>query len=372
MFGVTGQQPDFTNLGKLDWEPQSSTEKVISGPMEDSGPDIFIDKSVLTALQEVSQKAENLEGFLGGQLVFSRFRPMLIVEHLYFYPLTSSRRQLDAEHINTAKDFFAEELPEVKLLGWFSMRSHKELGLSTHDQLLMQMFFGDHWQIAMLVDKQTGDCTVYSWQNGVLHPSRRVRTVETRIVDELRETTQEAAAAAEPALMSKQPSGARKLLWGKVVVGIVLLVFLAAAVTSFLLRQEVPQPAGILSSQVNESTLHPEQSSRPPTVIVEVDDGSSISQRDSSSSQIRDGPSSQAERAAEPIVSITAVASDVLSPNVVEYRVVSGDTLWEISKRFLGDGYRYEEIMRANPQITDPHRLVEGMILLIPIDSDFR
>ena len=55
------------------------------------------------------------------------------------------------------------------------------------------------------------------------------------------------------------------------------------------------------------------------------------------------------------------------SGETVEYTVVRGDTLWKISRRFLGKGSRYKEIQAANPGI-DPAKLMPGQTLLIPVD----
>ena len=55
------------------------------------------------------------------------------------------------------------------------------------------------------------------------------------------------------------------------------------------------------------------------------------------------------------------------SGEMIEYTVVRGDTLWKISRRFLGKGSRYKEIQAANPGI-DPAKILPGQTLLIPVD----
>lgn len=52
-------------------------------------------------------------------------------------------------------------------------------------------------------------------------------------------------------------------------------------------------------------------------------------------------------------------------PNTSGYTVRSGDTLWEIAQRELGDGARWQEIAQASG-ITDPNRLQIGQQLTIP------
>ncbi len=51
----------------------------------------------------------------------------------------------------------------------------------------------------------------------------------------------------------------------------------------------------------------------------------------------------------------------------INYIVRSGDTLWDIAQRYLGDGNRYKEIMQANGLTSD--RIYPGQILKIPTNS---
>lgn len=55
--------------------------------------------------------------------------------------------------------------------------------------------------------------------------------------------------------------------------------------------------------------------------------------------------------------------SDLTKPKT--YTVVSGDTLWAISKRFLGDGNRYKEIAALN-KISNANYIYVGQVINIP------
>ena len=52
------------------------------------------------------------------------------------------------------------------------------------------------------------------------------------------------------------------------------------------------------------------------------------------------------------------------------HTVVSGDTLWAISKTYYGKGGRYMEIFEANkPMLKHPDKIYVGQVLRIPADN---
>jgi len=51
------------------------------------------------------------------------------------------------------------------------------------------------------------------------------------------------------------------------------------------------------------------------------------------------------------------------------HTVVSGDTLWAVSKKYYGKGGRYKEIFEANrPMLKHPDKIYVGQVLRIPAD----
>lgn len=52
------------------------------------------------------------------------------------------------------------------------------------------------------------------------------------------------------------------------------------------------------------------------------------------------------------------------------HTVVSGDTLWAVSKTYYGKGSRYMEIFEANkPMLKHPDKIYVGQVLRIPADN---
>lgn len=75
----------------------------------------------------------------------------------------------------------------------------------------------------------------------------------------------------------------------------------------------------------------------------------------------------------EPVVVETPVEQPPLQlkANYPEaYVVVKGDTLWDISSRFLEDPWRWPELWYSNPQIANPHLIYPGdELLLVYVDG---
>lgn len=60
-------------------------------------------------------------------------------------------------------------------------------------------------------------------------------------------------------------------------------------------------------------------------------------------------------------VALRALAEDSVRPdNPGNYMVVTGDTLWDISERFLSRPWLWPEIWHVNPQIDNPHLIFPG------------
>lgn len=75
--------------------------------------------------------------------------------------------------------------------------------------------------------------------------------------------------------------------------------------------------------------------------------------------------------AEEPVTDVQATHPDLVNASVPnQYRVVEGDTLWDISALFLRDPWMWPEIWHANQQIANPHLIYPGDIIsLVYIDG---
>src|SRR5207344_1139024 len=58
-----------------------------------------------------------------------------------------------------------------------------------------------------------------------------------------------------------------------------------------------------------------------------------------------------------------AYAAEMVQDHPSTYTVRKGDTLWDISARFLKKPWLWPEIWQANPQVKNPHLIYPGDVL---------
>lgn len=63
----------------------------------------------------------------------------------------------------------------------------------------------------------------------------------------------------------------------------------------------------------------------------------------------------------------------IRSDSPLQYEVVKGDTLWDISGRFLEEPWLWPEVWQDNPQIVNPHLIYPGdIVVLVYVDGEPR
>src|SRR6201991_696076 len=64
-------------------------------------------------------------------------------------------------------------------------------------------------------------------------------------------------------------------------------------------------------------------------------------------------------------VVVYAAAAQIRPDHPDTYTVRKGDTLWDISARFLSKPWLWPEIWQANPQVRNPHLIYPGAVLVL-------
>lgn len=67
----------------------------------------------------------------------------------------------------------------------------------------------------------------------------------------------------------------------------------------------------------------------------------------------------------EPVAAPAPAPLEIKPDAPQRYVVVKGDTLWDISSRFLSDPWRWPELWDSNPQIANPHLIYPGDVLIL-------
>lgn len=73
--------------------------------------------------------------------------------------------------------------------------------------------------------------------------------------------------------------------------------------------------------------------------------------------------------ATEPVVIITTpseTAGTASTTRTIDYTIEDGDSFWKIAQEQLGDGNRYKEILKLNPDISENQTLIIGTKIKIP------
>ena len=142
----------------------------VIGTLHHDTPPVFIHEPVLEQILEYSEEdtSRELGGFLVGG-VFADSRDYVEVRHFVRAQEARSRAaSLTFTHETWAclRREIEERFPEEVLVGW--QHTHPNLGifLSAYDLFLHRHFFGEPWQVAMVVDPQRQEFGFFQWRRG--------------------------------------------------------------------------------------------------------------------------------------------------------------------------------------------------------------
>jgi len=82
-------------------------------------------------------------------------------------------------------------------------------------------------------------------------------------------------------------------------------------------------------------------------------------------------PAASAPGTEEPVVVITtptSTAGTASTTRTIDYTIKDGDSFWKIAQEQLGDGIRYKEILKLNPDISENDTLIVGTKIKIPAE----
>jgi proteasome lid subunit RPN8/RPN11 len=221
-------------------------------------------------------------------------------------------------------DTIDRDFPGQQVVGWYHTHPSFGLFLSEYDLFIHRNFFPDSRMVALVVDPVAGELGWFGHSGKVIVEIGRAKTS--------REPVRHEAAARQAAV--HQRSSLRTL--ASAAVGLSLAVGVGAFVwgrstapaepPAQLLREQVVAGQGIIEDQRATIDTQEEQ-------IGALEDQVSAMASDPS-----DTPAAPGTGTGRSTVTVLA-------------EVQTGDSWWSLAERYLGDGTRYVELMRANPRI---------------------
>ncbi len=234
--------------------------------------------------------------------------------------------------------------PGLSIVGWY--HSHPGFGvfLSDYDTFIQQNFFSGDGQVALVVDPVAGEFGF------LVAPDGTSVTLSTGTT--ARAAVARPGASKADAIAAASPKPAKEGVRWPVVVSAAVVVGVLGALAGWFVGgtqgQDQARTEAVARIQDLEGQLADAQQ---PT------------------------PTASATPTPTPTPSATPSTAPTLVPGTpvqvaIAYTIRPGDTFWSVSRRFLGDGERYPELMAANP-LVDPNQLDTGQIIIVPVEASF-
>lgn len=275
-----------------------------------------------------------------------------------------------------------ERFPTEFVVGWFHTRPDAGTSLTGFDRFTAHRYFPEWWQLTYIIDPVRQRQRIYMWHEGELRSLPGFWVCES---DEDASTgglaSAAVAAAASEAMAADATETRRTSTIALAFVGVLLL--LAALVpwpgSLLSLNRVLQQQAAdtqLLVGELERLRDHHRMLQQAVAILEEETDPSDeASLPDGSVGQVdalgEDGVEEIAETA--PVMETSPPDSDIFSsgPNVLStsgYVVRTGDTLWDISERLLGDPYAYIRVALQN-ELDDPNLILPGWELKLPASA---
>ncbi|NLN19304.1 MAG: LysM peptidoglycan-binding domain-containing protein [Firmicutes bacterium] len=381
------------------------------GPSEKEPLGIFLSLEAADLIGRHLMSEPNKEG--GGVLlgyVAQSNRPFILIsgaiEARYAEVVGGSigfnERSWDYMHTLWRRDY-----PHTLVIGCFLSHPNRGVGLTSYDRFTQHRFFNHPWQVALAVDTVQNVSQFYRWQGRELHPVEGFVIWDSRkeplnsLLDlqgpfygsgwqrrseaESRKRTYSFVPGQAPRESEiKQSSEIKKIeapkpkrprseprsetaifgFWPMLLIALLFFLMLWPRFPWSLThlwssgtqrQQELQELQETLREiqQEPEPESEPERESGEPAVM-DVED-------------ISGSPSQPAPPSASQSSSLNTVSSGTISATT--YRVQPGDTLWEISKKLMGDPREYRRLAAIN-QIEDPALIHPGTDLTYPDPGD--
>ncbi len=232
------------------------------------------------------------------------------------------------EHVTTVKE---TQYPDLRIVGWFHTHPGYSVFLSGYDLFIHRNFFDLPWQVAFVIDPVHNDRGFFGWKGEEI-----ARLPGYVVKGEAAEPVAAEGERAAPQEVLEVRVGRRSpvLAWGAAALVMVLVV------GGGVMYWGRGRDARVVNRPVHEQDRRPgARSARP---------------------QAQHAPAPPQVKAPSP-----AAQERGKTPPAQYVEVQAGDTLWEISRRYLGSPRHYPKLQELNG-IEDPRRLRAGTVIAVP------
>lgn len=310
------------------------------------GREIHFDPSVREATEEHCFSRVDVEvgGFLLGNIDDSEVR---VVASQPAETAQSGQTQLTFTHEawDEVLGKMNTDFAGMEIVGWY--HSHPGFGcfLSDYDIFIQENFFASPGQHALVIDPIAGKEAVFTAKGG---ESKTISTGDTKLAalgegQDVQSGNEVRAALVEQQIA--QAIGSKKHRTGSLVaksLGVVTLLLISVGLGWFVGNLQ-GRDAERVSANSQVTDLQQQLTDAASTLAIAEDELAAIE-----STQ----PEPEPVASPEPETIVNPVPTPGSRATVdIEYQIRSGDNLWTIAERFIGDGNQYNQLLKWNPDV---------------------